>query len=148
MRSEQRQRAKEEERQSERWQQTVREDRKRHIVIHNQFELTHPSLPRILYITFILQCNKWFTQLVETTRLLTGELDSRSHTHPPTLKCIPAKLKQKQAFFNCYMGESDVSFSFKHAVLCIIVTLGHEFSALLMACMEKNKSIKHKLPVK
>lgn len=57
----------------------------------------------------------------------------------------PTTLKQKQAFFNCYMGESDVSFSFYHIVMCIIITLGRKFNALLMACMEKNKSINHKL---
>ncbi len=57
----------------------------------------------------------------------------------------PTKLKQKQAFLNCYMGESDVSFSFYHIVMCIIITLGHKFNALLMAFKEKKKN---KVPVK
>lgn len=107
-------------------------DRRQHIGIHGWFQLTHPSPPHSLYITFALQRSKCLTQLVETTHVLAGEVDSRSHTHT-----LSHQAEAKTSFFNCYMGESDVSFSLYHVVMCIIINLGHEFSVLLMACKEK-----------
>ncbi len=88
---------------------------------------------------------KWHNCWRRAGQSLTHTLRLRMHAHALTRS--PAKLQAKTSFFNCYMGESDVSFSFYHTVMSIIITVGHKFTALLMACMEKNKSFYHKLPV-
>ena len=126
-------------------------DRKQHIGIHGWFQLSHPSPPRILYIIFALQCSKclphsWWKRRVasqpsrlaaEPPRSRAGHSVARTLPRARALTRHPAASKAKTSIFNCYMGESDVSFSFYHIVMCIIITLGQEFNVLLMVCMEK-----------
>lgn len=66
-----------------------------------------------------------------------GQSIARTLPRARALTRHPAAPKAQTSIFNCYMGESDVSFSFYLIVMCIIITLGQEFSALLMVCMEK-----------
>lgn len=126
--------------------------RKQHIGIHGWSQLTHPSLPHILYITFALQCSKCLTHSWWKRHVcsLKGSC-TVDHAHTPANARMyahaPSRRKNK-LFFNCYMGGSDGPFSFYHTVMCIMITLGRKFNALLMACMEKKKSSNHKLPVK
>lgn len=116
------------------------------LVFTVRFRLTHPSRPHILYITFALQrriclAHSWWKSYTSARGSWRGAGHSITctHTHTQSECAFPfpsRRVEAKTSLFNCYMAESDVSFSFYHVVMCIIITLGHEFSALLVACTQ------------
>lgn len=94
MRAEQRGRARKEER------EVVADrdiDKRQHIGIHGWFQLTHPSLPHILYITFALQCSKCLTHSWRKLRVCSRGSRTVDHMHTPTSACMYAHTLSRRA---------------------------------------------------
>lgn len=97
--AEQRERARKEER--ERWWRTET-DRKHRIGIHGWFQLTHPSLPHILYITFALQCSKCLTHSWWKRHVCSQEKPhsrSRAHSQEWRACTLTRQADAKTSFF-------------------------------------------------
>lgn len=102
-------------------------DRKQHIRIQGWFQLTHPSPPRSLNITFALQHSNCLTHSWWKLHVCSQGCRAVNRMHTPTVwrrVCVCARSHAIPSswsinkLFNCYMGESDVSLSLHHINLC------------------------------
>lgn len=138
------------ERYNERWTKKERDgsrQRRRQEAAHwySRLVSAHPSVPASYSFHHICPSEQQIshTQLVETA--LSREAVSRlcairaiAPMYAQTLSCQAEAQNQL-----CLIATWENQIF--HAVICIIITLGHKFNALLIGCMEKNKSSKSKL---